>query len=168
MSDDTITSLDVAPKKEPTAFKDLNKAQLEAAVDYFGADRGSVKEMRASLVENGVEWNLYAEAFLGPKREPDVEGFVLSEPTDIEDWPDTEGVEEVNEVLTQVPVPQLAPQQKYLIKMTRKNPYFEFEDKKFTQERPYAIMDAAQAQRVLESEDGFRQAYPAELEEFYG
>ena len=54
----------------------------------------------------------------------------------------------------------------YLIKMVRENPYYEVGKYKFTESHPYALVDAADAERVLR-EEGFRQAFPSELEEFY-
>lgn len=170
-TDNVVSTTDVAPLKEPKSFNDLNKEQLVAAALAFGADESGTKDsIKADLTEMGVTWQMYLDAFYPDKdKEPVAEESVLPEPTDIEDWPDAdEGVNEVSEIVTKEETPQLAPQDKYLIKMTRANPYFEFEDKKFTQDKPYAIMSAAQAQRILETEDGFRQAYPAELQEFYG
>jgi hypothetical protein len=155
----------------PKSFRDLKKAELvAAAVAFATSEEGNAEAIRADLEENGVTWEMYAKAFKleGYEEEEPVEKFELPAPVDIEQWPDEGGEEVVEQVIiTAEQQPQLAPQEKYLIKMTRKNPYFEFEDKKFTQEKPYAIMPAQQAQRILESEEGFRQAYPAELQEFY-
>lgn len=173
MSDETnvVSSSDVA-KVTPQSFADLKKPELVEAADLFGADNvGNVKELRANLAEAGVTWEMYATAKQLPGYEDktlaDFEKFTLPEPTNVEDWPDEEAVNEVREPQTAAPHPVLPTDVPYLIKMTRENPYFEFENKKFTQENPYAIMDAQQAQRILEREEGFRQAYPAELAEFY-
>lgn len=163
MSNDNnvVTTTQVAPKKHLTSFNDLNKEQLVQAAAYFGTDdSGNVSNIKADLTENGVTWEMYVNAFL--KEEEDE-----TEPEDEVFEEDDEGVEEVAEIVTQEPTVRLSPQEKYLVKMTRDNLYFEFEDKKFTQEKPYAIMSAEQAQRILQTEEGFRQAYPAELQEFY-
>ena len=150
-NDNVVSTTDVAPKKEPKSFKDLNKAELVAAAVAFGTEtEGNVKVLREDLEENGVTWEQYMAMFHPEKKaEKEPEKFELPEPADVNDWPDEE-VDTVSEIITQEAVPMLTPQQKYLIKMTRQNPYFEFEDKKFTQENPYAIMNADQAQRILE------------------
>lgn len=159
--DNVVTSADVAQKKVPTSFRDLRKAELVDAARSFGTlEEGNAEEIRADLADAGVTWEMYKKAF-GLESDTTVEA-VVEEPV-LED----EGVEEVTDVVTADPNPVLARQDKYLIKMTRKNPYFEFGRYKFTQDKPYAIMNANDAQRILESEDGFRQAYPAELQEFY-
>lgn len=166
--ENVVTSTDVAPKS-PTSFRDLKKAQLVEAATYFGTDdEGGVETLRAGLVENGVTWDMYVKAFKLEGHED------LPEPVErtfrqveIEDDPEEEVVKVTEEVVTVEEKPVLAPQDKYLIKMTRKNPYFEFRHYRFTQEKPYAIMKADDAQAILESEKGFRQAFPAELREFY-
>jgi len=169
-AENVVTSTDVAPKK-PTSFRDLKKAQLIEAAAYFGTkDDGGVEELRADLSEAGVTWDMYVKAFKLDGHED------LPEPADRtfrkveledEDEDDEEVVETVNEIVTVEEKPVLAAQEKYLIKMTRANPYFEFRHYRFTQEKPYAIMSADDAQAILESESGFRQAFPAELREFY-
>lgn len=174
MSDDAVvTSTDVAPKKQPKSFNDLNKDQLVAAALAFGADEnGNKEEIKAELAEMGVTWTMYAKAFKldGYEDTPDDDTtFEMPEPTDVEDWPDApEGGENVNNLVTAAPVPQLQPAEKYLIKFIGENPYFEFRRYKFTQENPYGVMPAADAQDALTREpEKFRQAFPAELQEFY-
>lgn len=69
-----------------------------------------------------------------------------------------------NVTVREIPVAEQAP---YLIKMERENPYYEVGRYKFTYDNPYALVDARDANRVLR-EPGFRQAYPDELDSFYG
>jgi hypothetical protein len=175
MSDDVVTSSDVAPKKVPTSFNDLNKEQLVAAALAFGTDETGNKEaIKADLLESGVTFDQYLEMFHPGEKvtvTPEPETFELPEPTNIEDWPDADegGDEEVSKPVTVAATPQLAPADKYLIKFIGENPYFEFGTYKFSQDKPYGIMPAQDAQKALVSEpDKFRQAYPAELQEFYG
>lgn len=152
---DVISSADVA-KKTPKSFRDLNKDELVKAAQYFGTeDEGNKEALVADLAENGVSWEQYAEAFLVEKPAPVdevVEAPVKEEPVKVEAARPT----------------ALTPQSSYLIKMDRKNPYFEFGNYKFTQDNPYVIMPADAAQAILTQEQGFRQATPAELQEFYG
>lgn len=58
-------------------------------------------------------------------------------------------------------------EQPYLVKMVRENPLYEVGNYRFTDTHPYALVDSADASKVL-SEPGFRLANPDELEEFYG
>lgn len=155
------------------SFETLKKPELVAAARAFGADEdGTAAEIRASLLENGVTWEMYQAAF-APKQEPEPEPAPepqtpnVIKSSDITPAKEVNTVTETTEVVTAEAVPQLQAQKNYLVKMTRENPYFEFGKYKFTQENPYAIMTAEDAQRILSSEEGFRQAFPAELQEFY-
>lgn len=170
MSDDVVTSADVAGKKVPTGWSDLKKPELLAAANAFGTStEGNAKELVADLVEAGVTWEQYEKAFLvepDEKEEPVVAEPPIAPPAPrptnvIEEAPMTE------QLVTKPAHEELAVTNKYLIKMTRDNPYFEHGGHKFTQEHPYAIMTAREAQDILQHEDGFRQAFPDELEEFY-
>lgn len=150
---DAIKSTDMAPKT-PKSFRDLNKEQLVQAALFFGTeDEGNKEALLADLIANGVEWEQYVQAFLTEKP---AEETVAAE----------EVAEEPTRVVAQEPT-VLKAQDKYLIKMERKNPYFEFGKYKFTQENPYAIMPADDAQDILTKESGFRQALPGELQEYY-
>lgn len=173
MSETTITSNDVAPVKVPKSFNDLNKTALVAAAEYFGSEtEGNAAVIKADLLESGVTFEDYLAAFHPDVavKAPEAES-VLPEPVDVENWPDAEeGVNEVTEtVVTVPPLLELAPQEKYLIKFTGENPYFERGRYKFTTDKPYAIMSAKDAQDALvEEPTKFRQAFPQELQEFYG
>jgi hypothetical protein len=172
MSDDTnvVTSTAVAPKKVPKSFNDLKKDELVAAAQAFGTlDEGNAAEIKADLADAGVTWTMYAKAFKLEGFEDvveEVEEFEMPEPTDVEDWPDA--LDEPEQIRTAAPVPKLNQEEKYLIKFQGENPYFEFGKYKFTQDNPYGIMPAADAQRALTQEpEKFRQAFPDELQEYY-
>ena len=171
MSENVVTTSDVAPKKVPKSFNDLNKPQLVEAAKAFGTEEeGNVAELRADLLDNGVTFDMYLKKFYPEETvEEEPEVFQMPEPTNVDDWPDApEGGDEVGEVVTAAPTPRLQAAEKYLIKFIGENPYFEFGPYKFTAEKPYGIMPANDAQRALvEEPTKFRQAYPNELEEFY-
>jgi hypothetical protein len=57
--------------------------------------------------------------------------------------------------------------EKYLVKMTRANPLFQVGPYKFTKEHPYALVEGSDLRKLLDEEEGFRQAYPDEIDEFY-
>ena len=172
MSDEgVVKSTDVAPKKQPKSFNDLKLDELRAAARAFGVDEDGNKDtIKAELAESGVTWKMYAQQFkLEGYNDIPEESFEFPEPVNVEDWPDSpEGGEEVSELVTAAPTPKLEAAEKYLIKFIGENPYFEFGKYKFTQENPYGIMPATDAQNALTREpDKFRQAFPAELQEFY-
>jgi len=177
----TVQSTDVTDEKNeneytpanvPSSFKALKKQELVAAAEYFGTStEGNVTALRADLEDAGVTWAQYAEAFRLPGWE-DLkarEENTASLPDPVNDWD-----EEEETPLSKTPAvaaaeqPTFTDEQKYLVKFVGKNPYFEHKRFKFTQDRPYAIMTAAQAQDALETEpNNFRQAFPKELQEFY-
>lgn len=155
-------------KANPDKFSDLNADALKAAAEFYGTDETvDPKVIIADLAESGVTWDLYAKDFLTPVEEVPV---VEPEPAVVTSDQVT-GKEEtvstvVEEVVTVEPSPVFV-SANYLIKMERENPYFEFGTYKFTKENPYNIMPASDAQRILTDETGFRQAFPAELQEYY-
>lgn len=171
MSVETTTETKVEETvKVPTSFKDLKAKELKAAALAFGVDETQGADgIRAELLENGVTWEMYEEAFKVKPETVEVEESTVITSKDVN--PPREGVDEVTittpEIITAEEAAPLAASSKYLIKMDRKNPSFEFRRYKFTQENPYAVMDADDAQAILSKEDGFRQAFPNELQEYY-
>lgn len=171
VDENVVTTEDVAPKKQPKSFRDLKKQQLVEAADYFGADsEGNAEAIRTDLEDMGVTWKMYVKAFKLEGHEdipeqPEVAPLEVELP-DEDDEQEVE--EEVSDVVTYDPTPKLATADNYLIKFIGENPYFEFEQYKYTQDKPFAIMPADAAQRALEQEPKkFRQAFPKELQEFY-
>lgn len=154
--------------KKPTGFKDLSVAELRrSAVEDFAVDVSDVDNKQvviAALAESGVQWKDYVAQH--PEVAPDdnvvksggVDSSVLSveEPAD----------EPVGDVIVAQPV-SAKPTDKFLIKMTRNNPLYETRGYRFTQEHPYNLVSPEDAEFILSREDGFRQAFPSELEEFY-
>src|SRR6478735_2696638 len=171
-TENVVTTEVVAPKKQPKSFNDLKHDELVAAAQVFGTDdQGTNAAMIADLTEAGVTWKMYVKQFKldGHEAIPDAEELAFAQ-VDEENLidADEEGVNEVSEVITAAPTPTLEAAEKYLIKFVGQNPYFEFGKYKFTQEKPYGIMPSADAQRALVQEPTkFRQAFPAELQEFY-
>jgi hypothetical protein len=162
-----VTSADMQPY-QPEGFASLDLPTLHSVADYFGVEKADTPaEQIANFAEDNVTYSDYAKAFKVP----------LPEDYQEEDAPVTVETEEPS--VSKAPVTaerhqSLKPQEEYLIKMTRDNPYFEVASVvnrnkiyRFTQDHPYAIMDAATAQAVLSKEERFRQAFPDELREFY-
>ncbi len=174
-------------KKEPNKFKDLDIEFLrKVAVEDFAVEvepDSNYDVVIAALTEAGVGWDLFLEAH--PKFKPQpvvtspnpVNPATLSvgneQPVDpTQKWADDErGRAENAKEQPAIRVKEeivVKPTDKFLIKMTRENPLFEVRGYRFTQSHPYALVDAGDANYILQNEDGFRQAFPAELEEFYG
>lgn len=155
----------------PTSFEDLKPAELyRSAVEDFAlvvdeADKTKKKVLLAAFLEGGIEWDDYVAQHPEVAPEP-VEEPVVVDPTVSVVATAPTLVDPTQVVVAQAPVFQ--PAATYLIKMERDNPLYETRGYKFTQENPYALMSAADADYVLSREDGFRQATPSELQEYYG
>lgn len=166
---DVASLTETTPANMPSSFKALHKEDLIAAAKAFGtlAD-GSEELIRADLEDAGITWAMYCVEFNLPVPEDYEQTIDFPEPLD--DWEESEEEEVMPEVATVEQVPTLQANQKYLVKFVGSNPYFEYKKYKFTQDSPYAIMPARDAQEVLEMPEfppKFRQAFPAELQEFY-
>lgn len=155
-------------KELPKKFNDLDVDELyRSAIEDFAlaveeSDKGKKKVLVAAFAEGGVSWADYVAQH--PEVAPEPEENVVTTTTVVETK--TEPVEPTKIVTAEAIKPQQGEQ--YLIKMTRENPLFETRGHRFTKEHPYALVSAADAQYILAKEDGFRQAFPDELAEFYG
>lgn len=174
----------------PKSFKELKKTELQAAALAFGTeDEDSVNEvgveaLRAGLAESGVTWEQYAELFLQEEEAASnvITSEVVNSPVgDVDEVAALRAriaeleaqapvvVNNFNEeptIVTKEEFAPLSPNEQWLIRMTRANPLFEIAGHRFTQDHPYALMTAADAEVVLQ-EEGFRQARPSEVQEYY-
>lgn len=156
-------------KNKPTSFEELDLVELRrSAVEDFAVDiteKDNQKVVLAALLESGVKWADYVA------QHPEV-AAVVEAPANVVTAPNVPGestVEPVEqgEIIVAQPVQPKAADQ-FLIKMTRDNPLFVTRGYKFTKEHPYALVKAKDVEYILQHEDGFRQAFPSELAEFYG
>jgi len=164
-------------KENPTSFEDLETKELyRSAVEDFAAavdeaDKGKKKVLLAALVEAGVEWSDYVAQH--PEVVPEKPVYQPTPNQTVETVEPLEGFPEEEVAVVQAPVqvqvqqPIAQNDQPYLIRMTRDNLVFETRGYRFTKDHPYALVSAKDAQFILSKEDGFRQAFPAELDEFY-
>lgn len=152
-------------KENPESFADLDVASLRTtAIEDFAVDIKATDNkatVLAALLESGVEWNDYAtlKGLKSAEPEAPVVEAVVTAPEPV--------IEEEVEIITAAPL-SASRTQKYLLKMDRDNVRFDIRGHKFTQEHPYALVSADDADHILTKEKGFRMAYPSELEEFYG
>ena len=169
----------------PTKFEDLDVRELRrTAVEDFAVPveaADNKKSVLAALLESGVSWPDYVAQH--PEVKPE-EPAVAPAETFVQDTVTTTHIEREVEpdrgnVLTAesmhaAVVPQTAQpvvaggNQPWLIKMTRENLRYDTLGYSFTKEHPYALVQPEDVAFLLEKEDGFRQAYPTELQEFYG
>lgn len=154
--------------KLPKSFKDLKIAELRrSAIEDFAVDvdeKATSDEVVAALAESGVTWENYLECH------PEARPVEETTPNIITSQDVAPTNEEVLVAKEEVVVHQelKVGEQPFLIKMVRENPLFQTKGYTFTSEHPYQLVKPEDAQYILSNEDGFRQAFPAELAEFYG
>jgi len=158
-------------EKKVNAFKDLDEKELRrSAIEDFAIDVDDAEgkdALIAAFVETGITWADYVKQHPEYAEEEEKPAVVTSSDVTGRKTEDTaKAVKEAGKVRVAEPAIKHE-QDKYLIKMTRDNVLYETRGYRFTQEHPYALVDAKDAQYILAKEDGFRQAFPDELEEFY-
>lgn len=182
---------------KPQSFNDLDAEELyRSAIEDFALpveedEKNKKKVLLSAFVEGGVTWAAYVSQHPEVKSDAEIAEEELAAKLKAGEVVTSnapsynqigEGVEEgivtahapVEEDVeptihvAQPPVRSLTPTDKYLIRMDRDNPLFEVRGYKFTDAHPYQLMAPEDAQYVLQYEDGFRQATPMELQEFYG
>lgn len=161
---------------KPTRFEDLDVKELRrSAIEDFAVpveNNDNKRSVIAALAEGGVQWVDYVKQHPEVAPEPEIEVTTKVE-VNREPEPDRGNVVTSDDVLggpvepvTAAPV--VADGNKpWLIKMVRDNVRFDVRGYTFTQQHPYALVKPEDVPFILEREDGFRQAYPTELQEFY-
>lgn len=142
--------------KIPTRFNDLSRNELirtadeDFAFDLSEDEKKSKATLLAAFTEAELKFSDYLLA--NPQEEPEeveeTEFVIVSNPQE-------EKAEKVKE------------EDKMLVRMDRENPLFEFRRYRFTRQHPYALMERNDAEAIMRSEEGFRQAFPSELDEYY-
>lgn len=137
------------------SFEKLSKAELvRTAEEDFAVDVDKswpkakvIEELRNS----GVDFSMYLE------QNPDKAAEFSEVPANVSNEP----------VIKPAGPVQVEDEQKILIKMTRENPLYEIGRYRWTQKHPYVLVSLKDAEHILINEDGFRQATPGELQEYY-
>jgi hypothetical protein len=157
------------------SLESLDKQTLyRTLVEDFAVDvkpTDSKKVLLAAAAEDGVSWEMYKKAY--PDTEVEEEVINVEATPAVVVVPDPAGAvaEEVPAapvIRTRTEEVNTSSQDMYLIKMERENPYYEFRGYKFTQDHPFAVMPAADADSILKNENGFSIATPSEANEYYG
>ena len=128
------------------SFDTLKVAELKIVAEDFAVDTEGLKNKKdiiAALSEEGVSWSVYQKT----KQE-------------IED-----NMEEI-EVLPRFD-PKKVDADSILVRMTRENYRYDIHGHTFTKEHPFVAMPEEDAQKIFDTEEGFRLATPKEVQDFY-
>lgn len=160
----------MSEKKKPTGFKDLGVEELRrSAVEDFAvavSDTDNKKIVLAAIEDSGIQWKDYVAQH--PEVAPEPPANVVKSGGSSPESLSVDAAEapvDGDVIVAQPPVAK--PTDKFLIKMVRDNPLFETRGYRFTSEHPYNLVAPDDAEYILSREEGFRQAFPSELEEFY-
>ena len=128
------------------SFDTLKVAELKVIATDFAVDTEGLKNKKdiiAALAEEGVTWSVY---------ESTVEAIEK----------DTEEIE----ILPKFD-PKAQPENTVLVRMTRDNMRYDIHGSTFTKDHPFVAMPEEDAQKIFDSEEGFRLATPKEVQDFY-
>lgn len=158
-------------KDKQDGIKELRRtAEHDFAVALTEDEQKSSKLIQAALLEAGVTFEQYLECNPHQREKYAPETVVVEPeapvaPENVVTSAQVTGTEPV-EIVVKEETP-LSTNQQWLVKMERANPVFEIAGYRFTDTHPYVLMPADAAEIVLR-EEGFRQAYPSEVQEYYG
>jgi len=130
------------------SFLDLKISELKKAAESFGVDLEGSKtktEIAALFEEEGITYQMY-------------EKFNNTEKQDIE-------ISEVEKKQREKKI--MKNENSVLVKMDRGNFSYQAMSYTFTQQHPFVAMSESDAQRIFDSQEGFRLATPREAQEFY-
>lgn len=126
------------------SFDTMKISELKELANSFGVDIENIKtkkEIIASLEEEGVTYESYAR-------------FAGAETVEVKI--DKKKEKEI-----------LKPQNTVLVKMDRMNHSYQTMGYTFTTQHPFVAMSEDDAQRIFDTQPGFRLATPREAQEFY-
>ena len=155
----------------PTSFEDLKPTELyRSALEDFAlpvdeTDKNKKTVLLAAFVEGGVTWADYVAQH--PEVKP-AEAVITSPTVPGESAPVPERPKPKPGKVITAARPEVNPEDQFLVKMTRPNLRYDTRGYTFTKEHPYALVSAADADFILEKEEGFQLASPSELREYYG
>jgi hypothetical protein len=130
------------------SFSDLKISELKKAAESFGVDLDGSKtktEIVALLEEEGITYQMY-------------EKFTNTEKQEIE-------ISEVEKKQREKKI--MKTENSVLVKMERDNFSYQAIGHSFTQQHPFVAMSESDAQRIFDTQEGFRLATPREAQEFY-
>jgi hypothetical protein len=128
------------------SFDTLKVAELKVIATDFAVDTENLKNKKdiiAALAEEGVTWSVYQSTVEAIER-------------------DTEEIE----ILPKFD-PKAQPEDTLLVRMTRDNHRYDIHGYTFTKDHPFVAMSEDDAQKIFDTEEGFRLATPKEVQDFY-
>jgi hypothetical protein len=131
------------------SFTDLKITELRKVADSFAIDASGLKtkpEIIAALQEEGITYQMYAK-------------FDTAEKQDIE-VPEIEKKKRESKIMGKTA-------NQVLVKIERNNHSYQVGVYQFTQEHPFLAMSESEAQKIFDTEAGFRLATPREAQEYY-
>ena len=130
------------------SFLDLKIGELRKVADSFGVDAAGAKskqEISALLEEEGITYQMYSKFANAEKEEIEVPEFEKQKR-------EKKSVKKEDTML---------------VKMERDNQSYQVLGYSFTQQHPFVAMSESDAQRLFDSQEGFRLATPREAQEYY-
>jgi len=130
------------------SFTDLKITELRKAADSFGVDTTGVKtkqEIIALLEEEGITYQMFDKFNKVEREEIEV--------------PEVEKKKREQKIMKTV--------NQVLVKMERSNHSYQTSGHEFTQDHPFVAMSETDAQRIFDTQEGFRLATPREAQEYY-
>jgi hypothetical protein len=128
------------------SFDTLKVAELKVIATDFAVDTENLKNKKdiiAALSEEGVTWSVYQSTIEAIEK-------------------DTEEIE----ILPKFD-PKAQPEDTILVRMTRDNHRYDIHNQTFTKQHPFVAMSEDDAQKIFDTEEGFRLATPKEVQDFY-
>ncbi len=129
------------------SFTELKITELRKVADTFGVDISDVKtkqEISALLEEEGITFQMYNKFSNVEKEEV-----------------------EVPEIEKKKREKVLKSENSVLVKMERSNHSYQIVGYTFSQDHPFVAMSESDAQRIFDTQQGFRLATPREAQEYY-
>jgi hypothetical protein len=128
------------------SFDTLKVAELKTIAEDFAVDTDGLKNKKdiiAALAEEGVTYSVYAKTL--------------------------QTLEEAAEEIEILPKfdPKAQTEDSVLVRMTRANFRYDIHGYTFTNDHPFVAMSEEDAQKIFDTEEGFRLATPKEVQDFY-
>jgi hypothetical protein len=128
------------------SFDTLTVAELKEIATEFAVDTEGLKnkkEVIAAMAEEGVTYSVYQKTL--------------------------QAVEEATEEIEILPKfdPKAQAENTLLVRMTRDNHRYDIHGYTFTKTHPFVAVTEEDAQKIFDTEEGFRLATPKEVQDFY-
>ena len=128
------------------SFDTLKVTELKVIATDFAVDTENLKNKKdiiAALAEEGVTWSVYQKTIESIEKDTE----------EIEILPKFDPKSELKDAI--------------LVRMTRDNMRYDIVGHTFTKTHPFVAMSEDDAQKIFDTEEGFRLATPKEVQDFY-